>query len=85
MKDAQSFLIDFTNMVGLPVSGTVVLLEREPDNSNDPNWVVTGGGASDHENAKAVADMRKLHPRIDWSGVKECDGKWRIIMAVKTA
>jgi hypothetical protein len=83
MKAAQDFLIDFANKVGLPKNGTIVLLEREPGNGNDLNWVVTGGGRSDDENAKAVADMRKQHPKIDWSGVKEYDGKWRIIRAAK--
>ena len=71
-------------MVGLPKDGTIVLLEREPENSNDPNWVVTGAGTSDHEKAKAVADLRKQHPKIDWSDVQEYDGKWRIIRAIKT-
>ena len=61
-------------MVGLPKDGTIVLLEREPENSNDPNWVVTGAGTSDHEKAKAVADLRKQHQKIDWSDVQEYDG-----------
>jgi hypothetical protein len=84
MKAARDFLVDFTHKVGLPKDGTVVLREYDPGNTNDPNWIVTGGGASDDENAKAVAEMRKRYPEIDWSDVKERDGKWRVIRAVKT-
>ncbi len=84
MKTAQDFLVDFTHKVGLPKGGTIVLRECEPGNSNDPNWVVAAGEVSDHEHAKAVADMRKQHPKIDWSGVEEREGQWRLIRSTKT-
>jgi hypothetical protein len=84
MKTAQELLVDFSDKVGLPVSGTMILLEREPENSDDPNWVVTGGGRSDSKNAEAVADMRKRYPKIDWSDVKEYDGKWRILRLLRS-
>ena len=53
--------------------------EREPENSDDTNWVA----AASEYNAEAVAEMRKKHPKIDWSDVKEREGQWRIIMADK--
>jgi hypothetical protein len=29
--------------------------------------------------------MRKRHPSIDWSDIKERDGEWRVIKATKKA
>jgi hypothetical protein len=85
MKTAQEFFDDFIHKAQLPLGSSVVLREKDPGNDGDTNWVVGAGGLSDDAYDRLVADMRKRYPSIDWSDIKEREGKWRIIIATKTA
>jgi hypothetical protein len=82
MKTAEDFLNDLVQKLALPVHGTVVLRQFKPAKDGDPNWIVAAGRSADDA---LVVDMRKRHPKIDWSNVKERDGEWRIIRLTKTA
>lgn len=82
MKPAQKFFDDFIRKAQLPVGSSVVLRENKPVNDSDPNWIVAVK-LSDDAYTKLVADMRKRHASIDWSGIKERDGEWRVIKATK--
>jgi hypothetical protein len=84
MRTAQEFFEDFIRNAQLPVGSSVVLRENKTGNNSDPNWIVAVGKLSDDACTKLVADMRKRHPSINWSGIKERDGKWRVIRTVKT-
>ena len=79
MKSAQDLLVEISNKIGLREGDTIVLTEHEPENSNDPNWIVA---AFDY-NARALEDMRKENPKVDWSDVEKHDGKRRILEGVK--
>ena len=70
MKTANQLLEELSGKMGLREGDTIVLTEHEPENSNDPNWVVD----VHIYNAKALADMRKNNLRVDWSAVEERDG-----------
>jgi hypothetical protein len=85
MKTAQEFFEEFIRHAQLPIGSSVVIRENKPENDSDPNWIVAVGKVSDDAYTKLVADMRKRHPSIDWSDIKERDGKWRAIKAIKTA
>jgi hypothetical protein len=85
MKTAQEFFDDFIRKAQLPVGSSVVLRENKPVNDSDPNWIVAVGKLSDDAYTGLVADMRKRHPSIDWSDIKERDGEWRVIKATKKA
>jgi hypothetical protein len=85
MKTAQEFFDDFIRKAQLPVGSSVVLRENKPVNDSDPNWIVAVGKLSDDAYTRLVADMRKRHPSIDWSDIKERDGEWRVIKATKKA
>ena len=85
MKPAQEFFEDFIRNAQLPVGSSVVLRENKPGNDSDPNWIVAVGKLSENAYTTLVADMRKRHPRIDWTDSTERDGKWRVIRATKTA
>jgi hypothetical protein len=85
MKNALGFFDDFIRNAQILVGSTVVLREDKPRNDSDPNWIPSVRETSDDAlYTKHVADMRKRYPRIDWSEIKERDGKWRVIRSVKT-
>jgi hypothetical protein len=85
MKTAQELFEDFIRNAKLPVGSSVAFREDKPRNDSDPNWIVAVGKSSNDECASLVADMRKRHPSIDWSDIKEHDGEWRVFRAIKTA
>jgi hypothetical protein len=85
MKTAQEFFEDFLRNAQLPVGSSVVLRENKPGSDSDPNWIIAVGRLSDDAHTRLVANMRKRHPNIDWSDIKERDGEWRVIKATKTA
>jgi hypothetical protein len=84
MKTAQKCFEEFIRNAQLPVGSSVVFRENKPESDSDPNWIVAVGKLSDDACTKLVADMRKRHPSIDWSDVKERDGKWRVIRTIKS-
>jgi hypothetical protein len=84
IKTARAFFDDFIGNAQILVGSTVVLREREAKNDSDPNWISFLVKSSDDAlYMEHVADMRKRHPKIDWSDVKDREGQWRIIRAVK--
>jgi hypothetical protein len=85
MKSAKEFSDDFIWKAQLPVGASIVFRENSPKNDSDPNWIVAIGKSSDDTCSGLVADMRKVHPRIDWSNIKDRDGEWRVIKATKMA
>lgn len=88
MKSAERLFDDFIEAAGLPVGNSVVMRERKPDADAEPNWVIASGDLPDDAKEryeKAVARLRKEHPRVDWDRVKDREGEWRVIRARKTA
>ena len=86
MKSAQEFFDDFVRNARILSGSAVVLREDKPKGEGDPNWIASVRETSDDAlYQKHVSDMRKRHPTIDWSDVKERDSNWRVIKAIKKA
>ena len=82
---ADQVIEELAPKIGFSV-GNIVLREREPQKAGEPNWIIAADpmpGDASNRHADAVAEMRKLHPQIDWSGVNERDGRWRVIRVIK--
>jgi hypothetical protein len=80
LKGAREFIEDLVRMVRPPPGCAITLTEAK--SAEDVNWI-TGTGvmpmpALGRYNI-AVAEMRKEHPRIDWSGITEYHGERRRI------
>jgi hypothetical protein len=82
LKKAEEFIEELVRHVQPPVGSSIALTERAPLDDDDTNWV-TGAGvmppAALSRYSKAVVDLRRQHPRIDWDGVTELDGNRRRI------
>jgi hypothetical protein len=82
LKGAQEFIEELVRYVQPPRGIAIALTERAPKESNDANWV-TGAGIMSYDALSrydsAVAELRRQHPRIDWTGVTEFDGERRRI------
>jgi hypothetical protein len=79
-KDAEAFLDDLLTEVRPPKGVAIVVLEREPANDDDPNWVTSMKAVTAdcmERYIAAIARLRREHPRIDWNGITEHAGKWR--------
>ena len=82
LKGAQEFLEELVHYVQPPRGTAIALTEREPKSADDTNWV-TGAGVMPIDAVarydRAVAELRRQHPRIDWTGITEVDGERRRI------
>lgn len=88
MKTAEQLFEYLIQAIGLPAGRTVVLRERMPAVSDEPNWVVAVGDLPSDAKERyenAVADMRKRYRLVDWDLIKDRDGQWRAIKAIKKA
>jgi len=82
VKGAKEFIEDLVREVRPPKGTAISLTEREPKSADDVNWM-TGVGVLPMDAIRryeiALAELRKQHPRIDWSGIVELDGERRRI------
>jgi len=82
MKTAREFIEDLVRQVQPPVGSAIALTERDPKNVKDTNWI-TGAGVMPLDALlrydTAVAELRRQHPRVDWTGITEVDGGRRRI------
>ncbi|NEV02894.1 hypothetical protein [Bradyrhizobium uaiense] len=88
MKTAERLFQDFIQAAGLPVGNSVVMRERRPEADAEPSWVIATGNLPDDAKEryeKAVTRLRERHPHVNWGHVKDREGVWRIIRALKTA
>lgn len=81
-KGAQEFIEELVHYVRPPRGCAIALTERTPRDVDDPNWV-SGAGVMPPDALtrydSAVAELRRQHPRIDWTGITEVDGDRRRI------
>ena len=82
LKGAQEFIEELVRDVRPPRGTAISLTERAPKSAEDTNWV-TGAGVMPMEALtrydSAVVELRRQHPRIDWTGITEFDGERRRI------
>jgi hypothetical protein len=81
-KGAQEFIEELVRHVRPPRGVAIALTERPPKSAEDTNWV-TGAGVMPMDALarydSAVIELRRQHPRIDWTGITEFDGEHRRI------
>jgi hypothetical protein len=82
LKGAQEFVEDLVRAVRPPRGQAISVTERIPKDADDTNWM-TGIGIMSRDVMSrydsAVAELRRQHPRIEWTGITEKDGEWRRI------
>lgn len=82
LKGAQEFIEDLVRAVRPPKGAAISVTETTPKSAADTNWI-TGAGVVPMDAlsryTSALAELRKLHPRIDWNGITERDGERRRI------
>jgi hypothetical protein len=87
MKTAQALFDDLVREIRLPVGQAIALTEDEPRGNHGQNWIAAVGNLPNDVKAryeKVVEDLKKQHPSIDWSAVKERNGERRHIAGTKT-
>lgn len=82
LKGAQEFLEELVRAVQPPRGNAISLREAEPRTDDDINWIAGAGvmpmdALTRYESA--VAELRRQHPRLDWEGITEREGRWRRI------
>jgi len=82
MKGAQEFVEDLVRHVRPPRGCAIALTEYDPKDADEPNWTAGTGNMPPDALSRyesAVIELRRQHPRIDWTGITEKDGDRRRI------
>jgi hypothetical protein len=83
MKTASELLDDLLGAVRPPDGNAIALRERTPKTDTDTNWMASFGVAPldviARYDSAATAELRRQHPRVDWTGISQRDGEWRHI------
>lgn len=72
LRTADSVLWELVNLVQPPRGCEIRLTERIAVGVFEPNWTSTVGALEPLKLAlydQKVAELRKAHPKLDWSGV----------------
>lgn len=79
---AQDLIEQLVRSVRQPQGCAIVLRETEPTDGFDFDWVASAGIMPPKTMIayeSALIELKRQNRRVDWSGVVECEGKWRRI------
>jgi hypothetical protein len=81
-KSAGDFADEFV-LALLPLKATaIVVREDKPRPGHDFNWVVSTGPLPPDAKLryeKAIIDVRRRYPRLNWKDTREREGDWRVV------
>lgn len=80
LKGAQEFIEELVRAVQAPPGCAISVTERDPTKGADTNWraaadIMPIPALSRYDSA--LAELRRQHPRIDWTAVTDMDGDKR--------
>ena len=83
-KGAQEFVEALVRAVRPLKTTAIVLREDEPRPGYDFNWIIAAGPMPPEATTRyqtAISEMKseKENARLDWEGVMEREGEWRIV------
>jgi hypothetical protein len=80
MKTASELLDEFLTAVIPPTGNAISLREAKSAAKDEPNWIA-GIGAVPRDVLtrfeSTVAELRRQHATVDWTGVVTMEGHWR--------
>jgi hypothetical protein len=81
---AQEFVEELVRAVRPLKTTSIVLREDEPRPGCDFNWIVAAGPMPPDATERYQAHISKMktkkeNARLDWDGVTEREGEWRIV------
>ena len=81
-KSADDFMEEFVLRLRPLKTTAVVVREDKARPEHDFNWVASTGPLSPDAKCRyedAIIDMRQRYPRLNWEGISERDGDWRVV------